>query len=103
MPDRSAAIAEANPASSGATAAQASASARRAAPEPTGEAPAAAPALRQRLGQKGPYTLNKLIRRQADGTEQLICFELMRDGKPIKRGTQAQVRETLQALLAKPG
>lgn len=66
-----------------------------------GQVTAATPALRQRLGQKGPYTLNKLVRRQPDGSLQLICFELMRDGKPIKRGSQAQVRETLQSLLAR--
>ncbi len=70
--------------------------ARSSAADPTA---AASKNLRVRLGRKGPYTLNKLIRRQPDGSDHLICYELMRDGKPIKRGNQAQVREELQKLL----
>ena len=29
----------------------------------------------------------------------MICYELMKAGKPIKRGTQAEVKETLRQAL----
>jgi hypothetical protein len=51
------------------------------------------------LGSKGPYQLNKIVKPLADGSEQLVCYELMRDGKPLKRGTQAEVKSALAAAL----
>ncbi|MFO1496052.1 MAG: TMEM43 family protein [Lysobacterales bacterium] len=64
-------------------------------------APAApAPPLRIALGSKGEYTIHKIVRRQTDGSEQLICFELTRAGRPIARGSQEEVKQKLKALLA---
>lgn len=65
-------------------------------PAPAVEAPKP---VRIALGSKGDYQLNKIVRKQADGTEQVICYELMKAGKPIKRGTQAEVKETLRQAL----
>ncbi len=66
------------------------------APAPVVEAPKP---VRIALGSKGDYQLNKIVRKQADGGEQVICYELMKAGKPIKRGTQAEVKETLRQAL----
>ncbi|MGE4073356.1 MAG: TMEM43 family protein [Lysobacterales bacterium] len=66
------------------------------APAPVVEAPKP---VRIALGSKGDYQLNKIVRKLADGGEQVICYELMKAGKPIKRGTQAEVKETLRQAL----
>lgn len=55
--------------------------------------------VRIALGSKGDYQLNKIVRTLVDGGEQVICYELMKAGKPIKRGTQAEVKETLRQAL----
>ena len=73
------------------------------APPPTAAAPAPAapaPPLRIALGSKGEYTIHKIVRRQTDGSEQLICFELTRAGRPIARGSQEEAKQKLKALLA---
>lgn len=63
-------------------------------------APAATRNLRITLGSKGDYVLNKLVREHPDGRQDLVCFELMRAGQPIKRGTQDEVKEALRLALA---
>jgi hypothetical protein len=73
-------------------------------------APAAAPVMpplaaaapknvRIALGTKGEYALNKIVRQHPDGRQDVICFELMRAGQPIKRGTQDEVKEALRLAL----
>lgn len=68
---------------------------------PASANPPAAPSALKRvpIGSKGPYQVNKIVKVLADG-EQVMCFELMRDGKPIQRGTQAQIKEALATALA---
>lgn len=51
------------------------------------------------LGSKGPFQLNKIVKPLPDGTDQLICFELMKGGQPIKRGTQDEIKAALAAAL----
>jgi hypothetical protein len=51
------------------------------------------------IGTKGPYGVNKIVKVSAAG-ELLVCFELMRDGKPIQRGTQAEIKAALATALA---
>ncbi|MBK8066449.1 MAG: TMEM43 family protein [Rhodanobacteraceae bacterium] len=64
-------------------------------------APAAPKNVRIALGTKGEYALNKIVRHHPDGRQDVICFELMRAGQPVKRGTQDEVKEALrQALMA---
>jgi hypothetical protein len=63
-------------------------------------APAAAAPIRIALGSRGEYTINKIVRRPPDGPEQVVCFELTRAGKPVKRGTQDEVKQALKELLA---
>lgn len=58
-------------------------------------------ALRRKLGERGGYQINELLRRQADGSLQRICFELMQNGKPLKRGSQEAVKGLLAELLAR--
>lgn len=59
------------------------------------------PPTRISLGSKGDYGLNKIVRKAADGTEELICYELMHHGKPIQRGTQEQIKLAFKEALAK--
>ncbi len=78
-------------------------------PPPPRPTPPAAPAAvaaplaptRVSLGSKGGYTLNKIVRKAADGSEELICYELMHQGKPIQRGTQEQIKLAFKEALAK--
>jgi hypothetical protein len=72
------------------------------APTPASANPPAAPPAFKRvpIGSKGPYRVNKIVKVSEAG-EQVVCFELMRDGKPIQRGTQAQIKEALATALAK--
>lgn len=58
-----------------------------------------APVQRVALGSKGPYALFKILRLTAGGGTEVVCFELQKDGKPIKRGSQEQVKAALQQLL----
>jgi hypothetical protein len=51
------------------------------------------------LGSTGEYQLNKIVRQHADGLHEVLCFELMQAGKPIKRGTQEEVKEALRLAL----
>ncbi len=51
------------------------------------------------LGSKGPYQLNKIVKLLADGNDQLLCFELVKDGRPIKRGTQDEIKAALAEAL----
>lgn|GEM_PF-2528552 len=66
-------------------------------------APTVAPAALTRvsLGAKGDYALNKIVRRALDGSEELLCYELMHQGKPIKRGTQEQIKLAFKEALAR--
>lgn len=73
---------------------------RIAAPE---SVPAPAKTLRIALGSRGEYALNKLVRQHPDGRQETICFELTQGGKPIKRGTQDEVKEALRQALAGGG
>ncbi|MCB1629199.1 MAG: hypothetical protein KDI48_15830 [Xanthomonadales bacterium] len=64
---------------------------------------AAGQVLRKRLGSRGIYQINELLRRQPDGSTERVCFELMANGKPIKRGSQAEVKARLAELLQRGG
>lgn len=72
---------------------------RQPAPAPVQQAAAPKP-VRVALGSKGDYQLNKIVRQQPDGSQQVLCFELMKAGKPIKRGTQEEVKEVLRQALS---
>jgi hypothetical protein len=68
--------------------------------------PASAPAtkaVRVALGSRGAYALSKLVRQHPDGRQETLCFELAKDGKPIKRGTQDEVKEALRKALSGGG
>lgn len=69
------------------------------APAPPPEPAPAPKMLRIALGSKGDYALNKIVRQHADGKQETVCFELSRGGKPIKRGTQDEVKEALRQAL----
>jgi hypothetical protein len=69
------------------------------APAPAPPAGVAAP-VRISLGSKGEYSLNKIVRKHDDGVEELLCYELMRNGKPVQRGTQEQIRQAFKEALA---
>lgn len=68
---------------------------------PAVPAPVQGQAVRRKLGERGGYQINELLRRQADGSLQRICFELMQAGTPLKRGSQEAVKGLLAQLLAK--
>lgn len=72
-------------------------------PAATPDASTAAKTLRVALGSKGAYQLNKLVRQHADGRQETLCFELTQGGKPIKRGTQDEVKEALRLALTGGG
>lgn len=55
--------------------------------------------VRIALGSKGDHALSKIVRQHADGKQETVCFELSRGGKPIKRGTQEEVKEALRLAL----
>lgn len=57
------------------------------------------PLKRIPVGSKGAYSLNKIVKASAVG-EEVVCYELMKDGKPIKRGSQAEIKAALAAALA---
>jgi hypothetical protein len=64
-------------------------------------APAAASKIvRVALGSRGAYALSKLLRQHPDGRQETLCFELAKEGKPIKRGTQDEVKEALRKALS---
>ena len=69
------------------------------APAPPAEPVPAPKMVRIALGSKGEYSLNKIVRQHADGKQETVCFELSRGGKPIKRGTQDEVKEALRQAL----
>lgn len=56
--------------------------------------------VRRALGRKGEYLVNRILRILPDGAEQVVCFELMHQGKALKRGTQAEIRQALLNLQA---
>jgi hypothetical protein len=67
--------------------------------------PASAPApaaktVRVALGSRGAYALGKLVRQHPDGRQETLCFELAKDGKPIQRGTQEEIKEALRKALS---
>ena len=69
-------------------------------PPPPAPAPAPEPKMvRIALGSKGEYSLNKIVRQHADGKQETVCFELSRAGKPIRRGSQDEVKEALRQAL----
>ena len=68
-------------------------------PVPPPELVPAPKMVRIALGSKGDYSLNKIVRQHADGKQETVCFELSRAGKPIKRGTQDEVKEALRQAL----
>ncbi len=72
-------------------------------PEPASATTAAAQTaklVRRVLGRKGKYLVNRILRVLPDGVEQVVCFELMHQGKAIKRGTQDEIRQALLKLQA---
>lgn len=66
------------------------------APRPADPAPRM---LRIALGQKGDFQINKLVRKQADGREEILGYELTRAGAVVFRGSQEQVKARLRELL----
>ncbi len=60
----------------------------------------AARTVRVALGSRGAYALSKLVRQHPDGRQETLCFELAKDGKPIQRGTQEEVKEALRKALS---
>ena len=67
---------------------------------PNGTAAAPPPRiLRQTVGRKSRYRVDRLLRVGADGQPQLICFELARDHQIIVRGERNAVRQALIAAL----
>ena len=71
---------------------------------PAGPAPTADQArlVRRALGKRGEYVVNLILRILPGGDEEVVCFELMHGGKPIKRGSQGEIRLALQQLPANP-
>jgi len=70
-------------------------------PPPVAAPPPPEPKMvRIALGSKGDYSLNKIVRQHADGKQETVCFELSRGGKPIKRGSQDEVKEALRLALS---
>ncbi|MCB1628209.1 MAG: hypothetical protein KDI48_10790, partial [Xanthomonadales bacterium] len=71
-----------------------------AASDQTADASAAEKArlVRRSLGKRGEYVVNRILRILPSGSEEVVCFELMHDGKPIKRGSQGDIRQALLSL-----
>lgn len=72
-------------------------------PQAAEPAPAAPKAVRVTLGSKGDYQLAKIVRQHADGRQDVVCFELLRGGQSLKRGTQEEVKEALRRALSGQG
>lgn len=71
------------------------------APELADPGPAAKPKLlRVALGAKGAFQIHKLVRKHADGREELLAYELTHAGAVVFRGSQEQVKARLKELLA---
>ncbi len=77
----------------------------RDAPRPRVAAPTPAKpaAVRVPVGRKGEFLVSRIVRRQEDGSEELVCFELSRGGQALKRGSKEDVAQALKAALAAAG